>query len=506
MAKLVERPSMPTIRVKVPTPLRSFTGGSAIAEARGETVGEVLRHLVATHQGLERQLFTGDGLLRNFVTVYLNDEDVRYLSRDQTPVKSGDTITIVPAIAGGSPSPAAARRSSPVVTLATADADLGAPLTRDQLRRYSRHLLLPEVGVKGQRRLRASKVLLVGAGGLGAPAALYLAAAGIGEIGLVDFDLVEASNLQRQVLYGTADVGQPKLAAARRRLEDLNPDVAITPFEHRLTSDNALEILEPYDVVIDGTDNFPTRYLVNDASVILGKPNVYGSIYRFEGQASVFDAKRGPCYRCLYPEPPPPGLVPSCAEGGVLGVLPGIIGTIQAIEAVKLIVGAGEPLIGRLLLFDALTMRFRELRLRKSPDCVVCGPHATQTGLIDYPAFCGVNPEGTETTVPGVPEVSPEEVRDKLAAADTPFLLDVREPEEWEINRLPGATLIPLAQLPQRVTELTGAREVVVYCRSGSRSAEATRLLLELGFKNVRTLRGGTVAWGERIDPTMPRY
>ncbi|MGA7860605.1 MAG: molybdopterin-synthase adenylyltransferase MoeB [Thermoplasmata archaeon] len=390
--------------------------------------------------------------------------------------------------------------------MAAGEEDLGPPLTRDQMRRYSRHLLLPEVGVKGQRRLLASKVLLVGAGGLGSPAALYLAAAGVGEIGLVDFDKVEASNLQRQVMYGTRDIGRPKLEAARDRLTDLNPDVAVRTYEQHLSSENALEILRPYDVILDGTDNFPTRYLVNDASVILGKPNVYGSIYRFEGQASVFDAQRGPCYRCLYPEPPPPGLVPSCAEGGVLGVLPGLVGTIQATETVKLLLGIGEPLIGRLLLFDALSMRFRELRLRKNPDCVVCGTHPTQTGLIDYPAFCGIVAEADTAAAGGIPEISPETLAGRLGGEDPPMLIDVRNPPEWEIAHLPGATLIPLPELPQRVTELAHAREVVLYCHTGRRSAQGTQLLLELGFTHVSSLVGGIEAWAQKVDPTMARY
>lgn len=381
------------------------------------------------------------------------------------------------------------------------------PLAPDELLRYSRHLLLPEVGVVGQKRLRGSRVLVVGAGGLGSPTTLYLAAAGVGEIGLVDFDTVEVSNLQRQVLYGTSAIGRPKLEAAAARLNDLNPGVRITPHEGALTSENALEVLRPYDVVVDGTDNFPTRYLVNDACVLLHKPNVYGSIYRFEGQASVFDASRGPCYRCLYPEPPPPELVPSCAEGGVLGVLPGIIGVIQATETVKLLLGAGDPLVGRLLLFDALAMRFRELKLRKNPECVICGLHPTQTGLIDYPAFCGVPlPNASRTGNGEVPTVTPEALQAELGRKEPPMLLDVREPGEWEIAHLPGATLIPLRQLPDRVTELTRARSVVVYCHSGNRSGRATRMLLDLGFTRVRNLEGGIDAWAETVDPSMPRY
>jgi sulfur-carrier protein adenylyltransferase/sulfurtransferase len=484
--------------VKVPAPLRNLTGGQASVRTTGNNVGELLANLVAQHSGLKKHLFTPQGKLRNFVSVYVNDQDIRYLGRDQTPVKPGDVISIVPAIAGGTASAGPAdRRVAP-------GPDDPLPLSSDDLHRYSRHLLLPEVGVAGQKRLRRSKVLLVGAGGLGAPSSLYLAAAGVGEIGLVDFDRVEISNLQRQILYGTKDVGRPKLTAAAERLNDLNPNVRVRTVEEHLTSANALELLAPYDVVVDGTDNFPTRYLVNDACVLLGKPNVYGSIYRFEGQASVFDARRGPCYRCLYPEPPPPGLVPSCAEGGVLGVLPGLIGTIQAIETVKLLLGIGEPLVGRLLLFDALSLSFRELKLRKDPDCVICGTHPTQTGLIDYPAFCGI--DSANEVITGIPEITPEALASELGSDDPPFLLDVREPTEWEIAHLPNATLIPQGELPERLTELTGAREVVVYCKTGGRSSRASRLLLDLGFSNVKNLKGGIDAWAQRVDPSMPRY
>lgn len=502
------RAKMPKVLVRVPSPLRGLAGGSATAEAEGATVGEVLRGLVHEHRSLEKHLYGSEGQLRNFVTVYLNDEDVRYLQREGTPVRTGDVLSIVPAIAGGAPAEAVrtAGRPAPLLELGAEPDGPGSPLTNDQMRRYSRHLLLPEVGVKGQRRLRASKVLLIGAGGLGSPAALYLAAAGIGEIGLVDFDRVEASNLQRQVMYGTRDLGRPKLEAARDRLTDLNPDVTVTLHSQHLSSDNALETLRPYDVLLDGTDNFPTRYLVNDASVLLGKPNIYGSIYRFEGQASVFDARRGPCYRCLYPEPPPPGLVPSCAEGGVLGVLPGLIGTIQATEAVKLLLGIGEPLIGRLLLFDALSLRFRELRLRKNPDCVVCGTHPTQTALIDYPAFCGIVPDSGETSSGSVPEITPEALAARLGAEDPPLVVDVRNPGEWDIVHIDGAKLIPLPELPQRVTELARAREVVLYCHSGRRSAQGARLLLDLGFTHVSSLTGGIEAWAEKVDPSLPRY
>ncbi len=432
---------MPKVTVKVPTPLRAFTGGRSEVSVEGATVGGLVRELTTEHPGLKRHLYTPDGKLRSFVTVYLNDEDVRYLAREATPVKDGDVVSLVPAIAGGSP--AAARPNAPRSGRTPTPRERSEPFSSADLRRYSRHLLLPEVGVAGQRKLRRAKVLLVGAGGLGAPAALYLAAAGVGEIGLVDFDSVDLSNLQRQVLYTTADVGRPKLAVAKERLEALNPGVTVVPHEERLTSENALDVLRPYDVVVDGTDNFPTRYLVNDASVLLGKPNVYGSIYQFEGQVSVFDARRGPCYRCLYPEPPPPDLVPSCAEAGVLGVLPGLVGVLQATETVKLILGVGSSLVGRLLLFDALALRFRELTLRKNPHCVLCSPEATQKGLIDYPAFCGIPAGGALSDVDASILIEPEALAEALRSDDPPLLIDVREPEEWAIGHLPRARLIP---------------------------------------------------------------
>ena len=497
---------MAQVSVKIPTPLRSFAGGAATIPVEGATVGEVLRRITTTHSGLGRHLFTPEGKLRSFVTVYRNDEDIRYLERDSTPVKDGDVVSIVPAIAGGAgveprtPIPLVlSERSVPAGSRARA-------LSNEEMLRYSRHLLLSEVGVEGQKKLRDAKVLIVGAGGLGSPTALYLAAVGVGEIGLVDFDRVEVSNLQRQILFTTADVGHAKVDAARDRLQAMNPGVHVTAFSEPLTSANAMDVIRGYDIVIDGTDNFATRYLVNDACVLLGKPNVYGSIYRFEGQASVFDARAGPCYRCLYPEPPPPGLVPSCAEAGVLGVLPGIVGVIQATEAIKIILGAGEPLVGRLLLFDALAMSFRELALRKNPDCDLCGPHATQKGLIDYLEFCGVPAVGSTPAPSEVPEVSAKALAEELSSPEPPFLLDVREPEEWEIVRLPGAYLIPRLELPDRLNEVTGARRVVVYCKSGVRSSAATQLLLGLGFSGVRNLRGGIDAWAKQVDPSMPRY
>jgi adenylyltransferase/sulfurtransferase len=377
-------------------------------------------------------------------------------------------------------------------------------LSNDEILRYSRHLIMPEVGLEGQQRLKAAKVLCIGAGGLGSPLALYLGAAGVGTLGIVDFDVVDYTNLQRQILHATADVGRPKLESAAEKLRAMNPYLELRTFETRLTSDNALDILGGFDVVVDGTDNFATRYLVNDACVLLGKPNVYGSIFRFEGQASVFATQDGPCYRCLYPEPPPPGLVPSCAEGGVLGILPGLVGVIQATEAIKLVLGKGEPLIGRLLLVDALAMRFRELKLRKNPECPVCGEHRTITRLIDYEEFCGVRGEEAPVET-GVPEISVEELKRKRDAGEDLVLVDVREPHEARICNL-GGLVIPLNDLPRRVHELDSSRELVIHCRSGARSARAVAFLRQAGFKKVRNLAGGILAWADRIDPRMPKY
>jgi molybdopterin/thiamine biosynthesis adenylyltransferase/rhodanese-related sulfurtransferase len=380
-------------------------------------------------------------------------------------------------------------------------------LSPEEILRYSRHLIMPEVTLEGQRRLKAARVLVIGAGGLGSPALLYLAAAGVGHLGVVDFDRVDFSNLQRQVLYGTDDVGRPKLSCAAERLRSVNPHIEIQLHEVRLTSANALEILQGYDVILDGTDNFATRYLVNDACVLLGKPNVYGSIFRFDGQASVFYPPYGPCYRCLYPEPPPAGLVPSCAEGGVLGVLPGVVGCIQATEAVKLILNQGEPLIGRLLIYDALEMRFRELRVRRDPSCPICGENPTIRALIDYEEFCGVRGQEQAQAPLGADQViTVEELYERLQRGPRPVILDVRNPEEWQICHLNGAKLIPLAELPARVHELNPADEIVVHCRSGGRSAKAVHWLRQMGFQRVRSLKGGIVAWAEKIDPSLPRY
>jgi len=476
-----------SVTVSIPTPLRPFTGGQDTIELAGETVGQVLDALVGTYTGLQRHLMQEDGRLRTFVNLYLNETDIRHLSSTATPVRPGDVLTIVPSIAGGSP----AATQAP-----------GA-LSHAEMLRYSRHLLLPEVGVSGQRKLKAARVLAVGAGGLGSPLSLYLAAAGVGTIGILDFDVVDLTNLQRQIVHGTSTLGQPKLDSAEARLTDLNPNVKIERHETRLTSHNALEILREYDIVVDGTDNFPTRYLVNDACVLLGKPNVYGSIFRFEGQASLFFAEAGPCYRCLYSEPPPPGLVPSCAEGGVLGVLPGIIGSIQALETIKWIIGAGNSLVGRLLLFDALKLRFRELELRKDPACPLCGPNPTVRELIDYEAFCGI---GSEPIYAG-PEVSVEELRLEMKKKGGELVLvDVREPHEWEIAHIEGATLIPLSQLPERLAELDGHAEIVTHCHHGARSMKALEILRGAGFGKVRSLAGGIDAWAEGVEPGMPRY
>jgi len=483
------------VTVHIPTPLRPYVGGRDSVATSVGTVGEILERLATEHAQLRTHLYRDDGRLRSFVNVYLNDRDIRDLAREGTRAADGDEVSIVPSIAGGAAAPAA---PAGAVDVAAALPDL----SHAEILRYSRHLILPEVGPGGQRRIKAARVLLVGAGGLGSPAALYLAAAGFGTIGLVDFDTVDATNLQRQILHGTGVVGRPKLESAEARLQDLNPHVHVETFPVRLTSANALEILRDFDVVVDGTDNFPTRYLVNDACVLLGKPNVYGSIFRFEGQASVFHAAAGPCYRCLYSEPPPPGLVPSCAEGGVLGVLPGIIGSIQALETLKLILGAGDTLVGRLILFDALKFRFRELTLHQAPDCPVCGPNPSVRELIDYEAFCGI---GAAPAYLG-PEITATELARDFRENPDLELVDVREMREWEICRIPGARLIPLGQLPERLSELDGHQEIVTHCHKGVRSMRALEILRAAGFARVRSLRGGIDAWSTEVDPSVPRY
>jgi molybdopterin/thiamine biosynthesis adenylyltransferase/rhodanese-related sulfurtransferase/molybdopterin converting factor small subunit len=481
-------------KVLIPTPLRQYTGKQDKVDAGGATVGEVLNTLAAQYPDLRKQIFTDEGKLRSFVNVYLNDEDIRYLKKTETPAADGDTLSLVPSIAGGA---GVATPTEP------------ATLTKDEILRYSRHLIIPEVGMEGQQKLKAAKVLLVGAGGLGAPLGLYLTAAGIGRIGMVDFDVVDVTNLQRQVIHSTADVGRKKLDSAAEKMKAINPALEVVKYETALSSENALEIFKDYDMVVDGTDNFPTRYLVNDACVLLGKPNVYGSIFRFEGQATVFAYEGGPCYRCLYPEPPPPGLVPSCAEGGVLGILPGTIGLIQATEAVKLILGIGEPLVGRLLLYDALAMRFRELKLRKNPECPICGDHRTITKLIDYHQFCGVPQPSTapaEEKKLNEGEIDVHELKQKLDRGDNFVLLDVREPHEYQICNIPGSRLIPLGQVPQRLGELDPEADIVIHCKSGVRSGKACGILRQAGFKHVRNVVGGILAWSDKVDRTVPKY
>jgi len=477
-------------KILIPTALRQFTEQKDSVEVDGGTVADVLHQLTAQYPNIKKNLFTDQGKLRSFINIYVNDEDIRYLDKDATKLEGNETLSIVPSIAGGA--------------IAVAEPETAA-LSNEEIARYSRHLILPEVGMEGQLQLKRAKVALIGAGGLGAPLGLYLAAAGVGRIGVVDFDVVDASNLQRQVIHGTHDIGRKKLDSAGDRMRDINPNVRIDKFEVGLSSENALEILKDYDMVIDGTDNFPTRYLVNDACVLLKKPNVYGSIFRFEGQATVFAYEDGPCYRCLYPEPPPPGLVPSCAEGGVLGILPGIIGLIQATEAVKLILGVGDTLKGRLLLYDALGMRFRELKLRRDPDCPVCGDHPTVTKLIDYQEFCGLR-SAPPPPVQAEGVIDPQEVKRKLDRGDDFLLVDVREPHEFQIARIPGSKLIPLGELPKRLNELNTDADIVAHCKSGARSQKAVDLLKQNGFKHVRNMTGGILAWSDKVDPSVPKY
>ena len=476
-------------KILIPTPLRQYVDKKDSVELSGSTVGEILTALTSRYGDLKRHLYNDQGKLRSFVNVYVNDDDIRYLQKDATPLKDGDTVSIVPSIAGGS-----VGLEAPPVTL-----------SKEEILRYSRHLIIPEVGMEGQLKLKNASVVLIGTGGLGAPLGLYLAAAGIGRIGLVDFDVVDFTNLQRQVIHGTKDVGKKKLDSAAESMQDINPYVRIDKYDTALSSENALDILKDYDLVIDGTDNFPTRYLVNDACVLLKKPNVYGSIFRFEGQATIFAYEGGPCYRCLYPEPPPPGLVPSCAEGGVLGILPGTIGLIQATEAVKLILGIGEPLVGRLMLYDALGMRFRELKLRRNPECPVCGDHPTITKLIDYQEFCGI-PQAPAAPAVSEGDIDPVEVKAKIDRKDPFVLIDVREPHEWNIGHIPYAKLIPLGDLPKRVNELNPADEIVAHCKSGVRSAKAIDFLKQAGFKKLRNMKGGILAWSDKVDPSVPKY
>ncbi|HRA00971.1 MAG TPA: molybdopterin-synthase adenylyltransferase MoeB, partial [Thermoflexales bacterium] len=474
-----------SISIRIPTPLRAHTAGAKQVSLEAGTVAQALDALAALYPSLKTHLFDDAGKLRPFVNVYVGDEDVRYLNGMETALPDGAALSIIPGVAGGN----------------------DATLSNAEMRRYSRHLILPDVGLAGQKKLKAARVLVVGTGGLGSPTALYLAAAGVGKIGLMDFDVVDESNLQRQIIHGTSGIGKLKVDSARERMTDLNPFVQIVTYNEPLTSQNALEIIREYDIVIDGTDNFQTRYLTNDACVMLGKLNVYGSIFRFDGQASVFGAKDGPCYRCLYPEPPPPGLVPSCEEGGVLGVLPGIIGVVQATEAVKLILGIGEPLVGRLLVYDALEMSFRTLKLRKNPQCPVCGEHPTITQLIDYDEFCGVKPHSPAPGEQTTPEITVKELDARMKAGlGSARIIDVRQPFELDIVSLPGSTFIPYDDVFERMDELTQASELFIICRTGRRSAEITDLLRESGYANAKNVKGGLRAWSQEIDPSMPTY
>lgn len=484
------------VTVIIPTPLRQFADGKSEIEVEATTAGEALEKLTAEHTELRKHLYKDDEL-RSFVNVYVGEEDVRDLDGVDTKVKDGGEVLIVPSIAGGNFSTAEAK----------AKEDL-PELSKEEIARYSRHLILPEVGLEGQRKLKAARVLMIGAGGLGSPLGLYLAAAGIGTMGIVDMDVVDESNLQRQIIHGTKDVGRAKIASAKDRLEDINPNTKIEAFETRLTSENALELFKDFDVIVDGTDNFPTRYLVNDASVLTGKPNVYGSIFRFEGQASVFWAEKGACYRCLYPEPPPPGLVPSCAEGGVLGVLPGIVGSIQANETIKVILGAEGILLNRLLLFDAWQMTFRQVKLRKNPDCPVCSENPTVTELIDYEEFCGLpNANVVEEKDETLEEITATELKKRLDSGEDIQLIDVREPHEYEIAKIPNTKLIPLGDVVKRANEIDETRTTVVNCKGGVRSAKAIKALQENGFSGkLINLKGGIGAWSDEVDSSVLKY
>jgi molybdopterin/thiamine biosynthesis adenylyltransferase/rhodanese-related sulfurtransferase/molybdopterin converting factor small subunit len=488
------------VTIAIPTVLRQYANGSSEIEVEAKTAGEALEQLTNTHRDLRHHLYNDKNALRNFINVYVNDQDIRHTSGAETPVKDGDTIMIVPSIAGG---------SATTEEEAAAAATALPSLSNAEIARYSRHLIMPEVGMEGQRKLKAASVLMIGTGGLGAPLGMYLAAAGVGRLGIVDFDVVDESNLQRQIIHGTRDVGRPKIASARDRLADINPHVRLETYETRLSSENALRLFKDYDVIVDGTDNFPTRYLVNDACVLTGKPNVYGSIFRFEGQVSVFWAARGACYRCLYPEPPPPGLVPSCAEGGVLGVLPGIVGAIQANETIKIILGGGDALVNRLLLFDAWRMRFRELKLRKDPSCPVCGENPTIRELIDYEEFCGLKPPemNVRQEADKMEEITATELKERLDRGDSVQIIDVREPNEYEIARLPDSKLIPLGQVTSRMSEIDSERETVVHCKMGGRSAKAIEALKRAGFEGrLINLKGGITAWSNDVDPSVPKY
>ena len=485
----------------VPTTLRMFTEHRSELTLDGNTVGEVIDALADEYPDTRKVLYGEDGRLREFINVFVGADNIRDLNGYDTPVKEGDEIMLIPAIAGGSGDPVDDVRESVLGDR------LGEKLTNDEIKRYSRHLLLKEIGVKGQRRLKAAKVLIVGMGGLGAPLVQYLAAAGVGTLGLIDFDEVEESNLQRQVIHGSRDIGRPKVASAKDSIKQINPLVKVETYNMRLTAENAVELISQYDVVADASDNYQTRYLVNDACVLLGKPDVFGAMYQFEGQASVYYAKEGPCYRCMYPAPPPAGLVPSCAMGGVVGVLPGMIGTVQANEVIKLIVGGGKLLTGRLVMFDAWRMRWRELKIRKDPRCPICGETPTITELeeYDYEDFCGIKTrEAEDETVEGI---EPKELKRRIDAGEKITVVDVREPHERAIAKFPDAIVIPIGQLARRQDELDPSADTVFVCKEGKRSILAVRTLREAGYKGAAyNLAGGTNAWSREVDSSFPQY
>ncbi len=498
--------STQVIKIHIPSPLRKFSGGESRVEVQGQDVSSAFADLTQRHPELAPHILDEKGGLREFLRIYLGEEDINALQGPQTPLKDGDTLSIVPAIAGGAGQPAAAPASNSVASTAPAPPP---SFSREELERYSRHLIIPEFNIQGQRKLKAARVLVVGTGGLGAPLLQYLAAAGVGTLGLLDYDRVEDHNLQRQVLFSTADVGRPKVEAAAERIRGLNPYIKLQVHDVQLSRHNALEILANYDVIADGTDNFPTRYLVNDACVLLGKVNVYASIFRFEGQLSVFnylhaDGSRGPNYRDLFPSPPPPGLVPSCAEGGVIGVLPGILGSLQANEVIKVISGVGEVMSGRLLLLDAASMETRNLKLRPNPDNPLSGPSPVQTELIDYELFCGIGQQAEKARA--VRGIDVHTLKEWLNSAEPPALIDVREPYEYEIANLNGR-LIPKGSVEEHIDAIPDGGKVVVHCRSGVRSAEVIRLLeSRYGFANLYNLEGGILAWAREIDPQMATY
>ncbi|QNN24395.1 molybdopterin-synthase adenylyltransferase MoeB [Planctomycetales bacterium ZRK34] len=497
------------VTVNIPTALRSYADGLDTLELEGSTVSQVLGELAEKHPKLKPHLFGDDGSLRSFVNVFVNEDNIRDKQAGDTAVSSGDEVSIVPAVAGGNPEDVA----RPVIKPDFTDKAKSVEMSKEEIERYSRHLILPEVGMEGQKKLKSASILLIGTGGLGAPLGMYLAAAGIGRLGLVDFDVVDHSNLQRQVIHGTASVGKPKIKSAEARIKDINPNVQVDLYEEPFTSANAMRIAEPYDIIIDGTDNFPTRYLANDVSVLQGKPNVYGAIFRFDGQATVFNYDGGPCYRCLYPEPPEPGLVPSCAEGGVLGILPGIIGLVQATEAIKIILGEGKSLSQRLMMFDALSMKFREMKIRRDPACPICGDKPTITELIDYNQFCGVPEQSFEKDVQKESEMAKQSEWDisvadlkKLKDSGETFeLIDVREPHEYDICHLDGK-LIPLGTLGAHIDDFDKDAHIVVHCRSGGRSAKAVNAMRKAGFKNVWNVNGGILRWADEIDQSVPKY